>query len=131
MAWRRAQQRAPEPPAQLHIPWLQRMLRARPVGNPTSAVTAALLQEVTIRRRPPHGVEAQNCGPVDFKVPLGGEQQLFVCNCLFCCIAAEPAWVDPRRVLQCTHMRWLVSTPCCPWSGVCRARAARWTGFGC
>ncbi|EFN54105.1 hypothetical protein CHLNCDRAFT_25164 [Chlorella variabilis] len=25
------------------------------------------MQEVTIRRRPPHGIEAQNCGPVDFK----------------------------------------------------------------
>lgn len=26
-------------------------------------------QEVTIRRRPPHGIEKQKCGPVDFKVP--------------------------------------------------------------
>ena len=35
---------------------------------------------MTIRRRPPHGVEAQNCGPVDFKVPLGGatrEERLY------------------------------------------------------
>ncbi len=30
------------------------------------------LQEVTIRRRPPHGIEAQACGPVDFKVALQG-----------------------------------------------------------
>ena len=27
------------------------------------------MQEVTIRRRPPHGIENQACGPVDFKVP--------------------------------------------------------------
>ena len=30
------------------------------------------MQEVTIRRRPPHGIEKQNCGPVDFKIPLQG-----------------------------------------------------------
>ena len=43
--------------------------------------SAGVLQEVTIRRRPPHGVEAQNCGPVDFKVPLGGERRPTQTSC--------------------------------------------------
>jgi hypothetical protein len=43
-----------------------------------SSWLASRLQEVTIRRRPPHGIEAQNCGPVDFKVPLQGAQQLAI-----------------------------------------------------
>ncbi|PRW39057.1 indole-3-glycerol phosphate synthase [Chlorella sorokiniana] len=55
----------------------QRRLGAAAVvsrGSRRLAVMAAAAdtsKEVTIRRRPPHGVEAQNCGPVDFKVPLG------------------------------------------------------------
>ncbi|KAI3431529.1 hypothetical protein D9Q98_004579 [Chlorella vulgaris] len=35
-----------------------------------SATAAGTSEEVTIRRRPPHGIEAQACGPVDFKVAL-------------------------------------------------------------
>lgn len=31
--------------------------------------------EVTIRRRPPYGVERQNCGPVDFQVPSTEENK--------------------------------------------------------
>ena len=34
-----------------------------------------LTDEVTIRRRPPYGVEKQNCGPVDFKVPSTEENK--------------------------------------------------------
>lgn len=34
-----------------------------------SPVVSPLPQEVSIRRRPPHGVEEQGCGPVNFKVP--------------------------------------------------------------
>ncbi|PSC67663.1 indole-3-glycerol phosphate chloroplastic-like [Micractinium conductrix] len=41
-------------------------------GNRQAALaSASTSEEVTIRRRPPHGIEAQGCGPVDFKVPLG------------------------------------------------------------
>lgn len=52
----------------------------------------ASMQEVTIRRRPPHGIEAQNCGPVDFKVPLQGAP----CSCCHHWpAAADACWAQP------------------------------------
>lgn len=33
------------------------------------------LQEVTIRRRAPHGIGSQSCGPVDFKIPSSDDNQ--------------------------------------------------------
>lgn len=34
-----------------------------------------MLQEVLIRRRPPHGTDTQPCGPVDFKVPTDDDNK--------------------------------------------------------
>ena len=38
-------------------------------------VSAASAEEVTIRRRPPEGVDTQACGPVDFKVPSSDDNK--------------------------------------------------------
>ncbi len=40
-----------------------------------SAASADQDSEVTIRRRPPEGVDTQACGPVDFKVPASEENK--------------------------------------------------------
>lgn len=40
------------------------------------SASAGTTEEVSIRRRPPHGVAAQNCGPVDFKVELQEDRQV-------------------------------------------------------
>jgi len=45
------------------------------VPSATSAEQDASDTEVTIRRRPPEGVDTQACGPVDFKVPSSEENQ--------------------------------------------------------
>ncbi|KAG7670467.1 putative Indole-3-glycerol phosphate synthase, chloroplastic [Nannochloris sp. 'desiccata'] len=36
----------------------------------SAAAASDATEEVVIRRRPPHGIENQACGPVDFKVPM-------------------------------------------------------------
>lgn len=48
--------------------------------------------EVTIRRRPPHGVDKQPCGPVDFAVPGARRAGATAAACppRACCAAARP-----------------------------------------
>jgi indole-3-glycerol phosphate synthase len=41
----------------------------------TYALLSRVLQEVTIRRSPPRGIEKQACGPVDFQVPADDDNQ--------------------------------------------------------
>ena len=49
--------------------------KATSADDTTNATNASTSSEVTIRRRPPEGVDRQACGPVDFKVPSSDDNK--------------------------------------------------------